>query len=141
MRGPLIPAECNHSYTQVSDSTPWHLAHRERHLATERNIVAEKRGAFLWCVFLGFGFGQSESEKDRRYEDVRRMREQFRGQEASRLLFLIQDKILEAAEVICATCMTAGSDMLGKRNFTRVLLDEATQSTEIATLVRECVSE
>ena len=22
MRGPLIPAECNHSYTQVSDSTP-----------------------------------------------------------------------------------------------------------------------
>jgi len=92
-------------------------------------------------VFLGFGFWQSESEKDRRYEDVRRMREQFRGQEASRLLFLIQDKILEAAEVICATCMTAGSDMLGKRNFTRVLLDEATQSTEIATLVRECVSE
>ena len=37
--------------------------------------------------------------------------------------------------MICATCMTAGSDMLGKRNFTHVLLDEATQSTEIATLV------
>ena len=70
-----------------------------------------------------------------RVSQVQRMRDSYRGQEAGRLAFMIQEKLLDAAEVICATCLTAGSDMLSKRDFGCVLLDEATQSTEIATLV------
>jgi hypothetical protein len=39
------------------------------------------------------------------------------------------------AQVICATCVGAGSGILEKKSFDAVLIDEASQATEIATLV------
>jgi hypothetical protein len=50
-------------------------------------------------------------------------------------LHALQDQAMDSADVICATCISAGSGMLVKRNFTHVLLDEATQATEVAALV------
>jgi regulator of nonsense transcripts 1 len=105
------------------------------------NIMAGLLKHGVRALRVGNGHGmtedtlQSETERDRRHGDVQRMREMGRYPEAARLLFMIQERILENAEVICATCMTAGSDMLAKRTFSSVLLDEATQSTELATLV------
>lgn len=44
-------------------------------------------------------------------------------------------EIITAAEVVCATCVTAGGDLLASCHFSFVLVDEATQSTESATLI------
>jgi hypothetical protein len=43
--------------------------------------------------------------------------------------------VLNSAQVICATCVGAGSGMLEKKRFAGVLIDEASQATEIATIV------
>eukprot|EP00854_Cymbomonas_tetramitiformis_P016823 gene16823-19987_t len=43
---------------------------------------------------------------------------------------LLSMEVINRAAVVCATCMTAGSDLLNTSTFTHVLLDEATQSTE-----------
>ena len=42
---------------------------------------------------------------------------------------------LKKAEVICCTCIGSGSDVLDKIKFHTVLIDEATQATETATVV------
>ena len=47
----------------------------------------------------------------------------------------ITDDILDRAEVICTTCIGAGHPILGDRRFTHLLIDEATQATEPASLV------
>ena len=44
-------------------------------------------------------------------------------------------KILRDADVICTTCVGAGSGMLEKKQFAGVLIDEASQATEIATII------
>jgi regulator of nonsense transcripts 1 len=38
-------------------------------------------------------------------------------------------ELIRQAEVVCATCVTAGGDMLQRHTFTHVLVDEATQVT------------
>jgi hypothetical protein len=43
--------------------------------------------------------------------------------------------VLRRAEVICATCAGAGSDILERFSFEACLIDEATQATEPATIV------
>lgn len=43
--------------------------------------------------------------------------------------------LLKNAQVICCTCIGSGSDILESMSFERVLVDEATQATEPATLV------
>ena len=43
--------------------------------------------------------------------------------------------VLRRAEVICATCAGAGSDILERYSFAACLIDEATQATEPATVV------
>ena len=43
--------------------------------------------------------------------------------------------MLRRAEVICATCAGAGSDILERFSFQACLIDEATQATEPATIV------
>ena len=47
----------------------------------------------------------------------------------------MKDDILDNADVICATCIGSGHLLLDGRRFPRVLIDEATQATEPATLV------
>jgi superfamily I DNA and/or RNA helicase len=44
-------------------------------------------------------------------------------------------RILQQAEVICATCIGSGSEMLSKYAFHTVLIDECTQATETSVLV------
>ena len=44
-------------------------------------------------------------------------------------------KLLAEAEVICATCIGSGSDMLSRFRFHTVLIDEVSQATETACLV------
>ena len=57
------------------------------------------------------------------WKDVRRIEQQMK------------DDILDKANVICATCIGSGHIVLDGRRFPRVLIDEATQATEPATLV------
>ncbi len=57
------------------------------------------------------------------WKEVRRVENQMR------------DDILEHAQVICATCVGAGDRLLDSRRFPLVLLDEATQATEPASLI------
>ena len=57
------------------------------------------------------------------WKEVRRIENQMR------------DDILEHAQVICATCVGSGDLLLDSRRFPLVLLDEATQATEPASLI------
>ncbi len=55
--------------------------------------------------------------------------------DAKRIEQQMKDDILDNADVICATCIGSGHLLLDGRRFPRVLIDEATQATEPATLV------
>ena len=55
--------------------------------------------------------------------------------DARRIEQQMKDDILDKANVICATCIGSGHIVLDGRRFPRVLIDEATQATEPATLV------
>ena len=45
-------------------------------------------------------------------------------------------RLLNSAQVICATCIGSGSEMLSKYAFHTVLIDECTQATETSVLVQ-----
>ena len=53
----------------------------------------------------------------------------------SKLKAAIENKILNAAEVICTTCVMAGNFMISKRRFSKVIIDEATQAVEAEALI------
>ncbi|HIF16209.1 MAG TPA: hypothetical protein EYQ85_03035 [Candidatus Poseidoniales archaeon] len=55
--------------------------------------------------------------------------------EVKRLEKKMAEDVLDGADVICATCIGSGHEMLGYRRFPFVLIDEATQSSEPSTLV------
>ncbi len=55
--------------------------------------------------------------------------------DARRIEQQMKDDILDKADVICSTCIGSGHIVLDGRRFPRVLIDEATQATEPATLV------
>jgi len=67
--------------------------------------------------------GLAHRDINKGWKDVRRIENQMR------------DDILEHAQVICATCVGAGDLLLDSRRFPLVLLDEATQATEPASLI------
>ncbi len=67
--------------------------------------------------------GLAHRDINKGWKDVRRIENEMR------------DDILEHAQVICATCVGAGDLLLDSRRFPLVLLDEATQATEPATLI------
>ncbi len=67
--------------------------------------------------------GLAHRDIKRGWKEVRRIENQMR------------DDILEHAQVICATCVGAGDLLLDSRRFPLVLLDEATQATEPASLI------
>ena len=67
--------------------------------------------------------GLAHRDLNRGWKEVRRIERQMR------------DDILDRAQVLCCTCIGVGHRLLEGRKFTRVLLDEATQATEPASLV------
>jgi len=67
--------------------------------------------------------GLAHRDLSRGWKEVRRIESQMR------------DDILNRASVVCATCIGSGHDLLDGRRFPRVLVDEATQAVEPATLV------
>ena len=76
-------------------------------------------------------------------EKVREMAEWIELQEEADMLFERSDRLedraveelLDAADVVCSTNSTAGSDLLTDRSFDVVVIDEATQATEPSCLV------
>tara|TARA_B100000683_G_scaffold153700_1_gene148540 strand:+ start:267 stop:2195 length:1929 start_codon:yes stop_codon:yes gene_type:complete len=67
--------------------------------------------------------GLAHRDLSRGWKEVRRLERQIR------------DDILDRAQVLCCTCIGSGHDLLDGRRFSRVLIDEATQATEPASLV------
>jgi superfamily I DNA and/or RNA helicase len=67
--------------------------------------------------------GLAHRDLSRGWKEVRRIEAQMR------------DDILDKAQVLCCTCIGSGHELLDGRKFPRVLVDEATQATEPATLV------
>ena len=67
--------------------------------------------------------GLAHRDLSRGWKEVRRIERQIR------------DEILDRAQVLCCTCIGSGHELLDGRRFSRVLIDEATQATEPATLV------
>ena len=67
--------------------------------------------------------GLAHRDLNRGWKEVRRIERQMR------------DDILDRAQVLCCTCIGVGHQLLDGRRFARVLLDEATQATEPASLV------
>ena len=57
------------------------------------------------------------------------------GQDPSSAARSARKRAMSGATVLCATCVGAGSAMLDEYNFTRVLIDEAAQATELASVV------
>ena len=47
--------------------------------------------------------------------------------------------LVRDADVVCATCVGAGADLLDRFHFDRVLVDEAAQATEPVCVVPRCV--
>ena len=67
--------------------------------------------------------GLAHRDLSRGWKEVRKIESQMR------------DDILDSAQILCCTCIGCGHELLDGRNFARVLIDEATQATEPATLV------
>jgi len=67
--------------------------------------------------------GLAHRDLSRGWKEVRRIEREIR------------DDILDRCQVLCCTCIGSGHDLLDGRRFSRVLIDEATQATEPASLV------
>jgi hypothetical protein len=52
--------------------------------------------------------------------------------------FAAREEAIRSAQVVCCTCIGAGSDLLRGLRFPAVVIDEATQATEAAALVSLC---
>jgi len=59
----------------------------------------------------------------------------YRFEGATAMSYRDKLKSLKNAQVVCCTCIGSGGEMLDSLQFSRVLIDEATQATEPATLV------
>ena len=69
-------------------------------------------------------------EKGLAYRDIKKGWKEIR-----RIENQIRDDILDRIQVVCCTCIGAGNEILDGRRFPQVLIDEATQATEPASLV------
>jgi len=97
----------------------------EHHLREDVDtIIGLNEGAMRRLPSLkGKEKGLAHRDINKGWKEVRRIENQMR------------DDILEHAQVICATCVGAGHLLLDSRRFPLVLLDEATQATEPASLI------
>jgi regulator of nonsense transcripts 1 len=69
-------------------------------------------------------------EKGLAYRDVKKGWKEIR-----RIENQIRDDILDKTQIVCCTCIGSGNEILDGRRFPQVLIDEATQATEPASLV------
>jgi len=97
--------------------------HRLRKDLLEHLELNEKLARRIKGMRGGKEKGLAHRDLSRGWKEVRRIEAQIR------------DDILDRAEVLCCTCIGSGHELLDGRSFPRVLIDEATQATEPATLV------
>ena len=105
------------------------------------NIMTGLLDQGVKCLRVGHGHRmststlQSEMLAHPNHAKIELLRKEAKGKQASRLLHETNTMIMDEAEVLCATCITTGSSIMAARTFTKVLVDEATQSTEPAVVV------
>ncbi|KAI8467725.1 MAG: P-loop containing nucleoside triphosphate hydrolase protein [Monoraphidium minutum] len=85
----------------------------------------------------GAAGGAAAGGRPRGGEDARALDQRARAEwgKAEALMRSARKEVLDAAEVVCATCSGAGDNDLNGRTFRMVVIDEASQATEPATLV------
>ena len=78
---------------------------------------------------------RNELIQDFRYQNYTQYYMQGKFQNAATIKFGMMKRKISDAQVICATCVGSTSDYLKSMTFTRVIIDEATQATEMASLI------
>ena len=67
------------------------------------------------------------SDRKKRWEEVRELRKEYRRRDRQ-----VTKSVLDRAQVVLATCHTAGGKQLAHRQFDWVIIDEACQALEVA---------
>lgn len=99
-------------------------------------LHSEFMKAGIKAIRIGPGYDDKNDFKlDKNYKIYNSyyMTKQFHN--ANNIRFGIMKRMLQDAQVVCATCVGSTSDFLKGMNFQRVIIDEVTQATEMSTLI------
>jgi hypothetical protein len=92
--------------------------------------------AGIKAIRIGPGFDdRNEFRMDKNYKIYNAYYNSKQFHYANNVKYGIMKRMLNEAQVICATCVGSTSEFLKGISFTRVIIDEATQATEMATLI------
>ncbi|EAS07442.2 AAA domain protein (macronuclear) [Tetrahymena thermophila SB210] len=79
---------------------------------------------------------KNELMQDPKYRTyIESFKKQQQGKNPISAKFMFMKKLISESQVVCATNVGSMSEYLKEQNFTRVIIDEATQATEMSTII------
>jgi len=92
--------------------------------------------AGIKAIRIGPGYDdRNEFKNDKNYKIYNDLYNSKQYQNANNVRYGIMKRMLNEAQVVCATCVGSTSEYLKGMSFTRVIIDEATQATEMSSLI------
>jgi superfamily I DNA and/or RNA helicase len=99
-------------------------------------LYNEFQKAGIKSIRIGPGYDEkSDFKMDKNYKIYSVYQSSKQYHNANNVRFGIMKRMLGEAQVVCATCVGSTSEFLRGMVFQRVIIDEATQATEMATLI------